>query len=114
MNPNFKLFHSQEILPQPRRSLSLHELEDPYKQQLSPVDDVESSPTRSATFGLGRKSRLSSGSIGGEPASTSHAASTTTLSWCYQRKLLRQLLQEVLRFRHKGIWVAVGQFVKAC
>ena len=70
-----------EDLPQPRRSLTLRELENPYKQQSSSVDDVEfkqeSSPIRSATLGLGRGSRLSSGSIGGGQASIGIAAAST-------------------------------------
>ena len=60
-----------QILPQPRRSQSLHGLDNPYLQQQPSVGDMEfkqqpSSPTRSTTLGLGRGgSRLSSDSIGG-------------------------------------------------
>ena len=77
-----------------RRSLSLHELENPYKQRNPSVDlefSQQSSPTRAATFGVGQGSRLSSGSFGGEqtgvglaPASTINASATP--SWVLPRK----------------------------
>ena len=75
--------------PDPRRSLSLHELENPHKQRQSSLGDVEftqqSSPTRATTLAMGR---LSSGSFGG--GQTGIAAASTgvsaTPSWVLPRK----------------------------
>ena len=87
-----------QILSQPdlqRRSLSLRELENPYKQRQSSIGDVEaSSPIdprpRSTTLGMGRGTRLSSGSIDGEQtgigiAAPSNGASAAP-SWVLPKK----------------------------